>query len=319
MDEKLDIGGVLNRVFDIYREQATLLLPAALILFVPVAIIAGIIQTGGTNLIFAVVVIATGIVATYWYQGMVVEAVRDMEDDKRDFTIGGLFQAVTPVLGPLIGAGLLAGLGIAVGLLLLIIPGLILLSFWAVVAPVIVIERSGIVDAFKRSMGLVRGTAKQVFGVIVLLFILQFLVSTMLQAIGAGIGDNPGTRGIASLIGQVLVAPLSALAAAVMYFELRRLHGEEPIPGGPEGAGGGAAASRGASSGGESWGGGESSRSGESRSSQGSQEGGGGWSRSSEGSGEGGSGGSQAGTTSRSEEQPGSSGTGSSGESSRNS
>jgi hypothetical protein len=37
----------------------------------------------------------------------------------------------------------------------------------------------------------------------------------------------------ADLITNVLIAPLSALAAAVIYFEVRRLHGETALPATP--------------------------------------------------------------------------------------
>ena len=40
-------------------------------------------------------------------------------------------------------------------MVLLIVPGLILLTIWAVIAPVIVVERSGVIDAFRRSRELV--------------------------------------------------------------------------------------------------------------------------------------------------------------------
>ena len=52
---------------------------------------------------------------------------------------------------PLLVAGLLAGICIALGFVLLIVPGLVLLTIWAVIAPVIVIERTGALEAFGRS------------------------------------------------------------------------------------------------------------------------------------------------------------------------
>ena len=55
-------------------------------------------------------------------------------------------------------AGILAGIAIGIGLLfLLFAPGLFLLTIWAVLAPVIVIERVGAIESFGRSRGLVRG------------------------------------------------------------------------------------------------------------------------------------------------------------------
>jgi MFS family permease len=234
MTQNLDIGGVLERVFRYYRDQAGLLLPAALILFLVPAIINGAIRAGSPNLLLILVSIAVGIVATYWFQGMVVEAVRDMQDGRRDFDLGGLFRSAMPVIAPLVGAGILAGFGIAIGFILLIVPGLILLTIWAVVAPAIVVERKGVFEAFGRSRELVRGNGWQVFGVLVILFIIQFVAGLILGAIAGGIADNVVGYSVGQLLSSVLVAPLSALAAATLYFELRRLKGEPAVGAGRE-------------------------------------------------------------------------------------
>jgi hypothetical protein len=68
-----------------------------------------------------------------------------------------MLESVWPVLLGLIVASFLYGIGVAIGLILLIVPGLIVLTWWAVVAPVIVIERAGIIEAFGRSRRLVDG------------------------------------------------------------------------------------------------------------------------------------------------------------------
>jgi hypothetical protein len=89
-----------------------------------------------------------GIAAGTLYQGMVVNLVRDVQDARRDFSAGELLSSATPFILPLIGAGILAGLGIGIGLFLLLVPGLFLLTIWAVIAPVIVVEKSTVLAAF---------------------------------------------------------------------------------------------------------------------------------------------------------------------------
>ena len=107
MNAKLDTGRVFERIFDIYRDQFTLLIPAALILFIPVAILNGIVLAGGGALA-ALITAAISLIATYWYQGMVVEAVVDILDGRRDHTVGSLFSSVSPFIWTLVGAGVLA-------------------------------------------------------------------------------------------------------------------------------------------------------------------------------------------------------------------
>jgi hypothetical protein len=155
MPTKLDTARLFERLFEVYRAQFTLIVPAAILVFLPVALLNGaLVAGGGAGL--AIVGLLLSLVATFWLQGMVIEAVRDMQDGRRDFSLGGLFRSVMPVLPKLIGIGVLTGIGIAIGLVLLIVPGLILMTWWAVVGPAVVIERRG-TDAWGRSRGLVRG------------------------------------------------------------------------------------------------------------------------------------------------------------------
>ncbi|HEX2085432.1 MAG TPA: hypothetical protein VHF89_07100 [Solirubrobacteraceae bacterium] len=228
MSAKLDTAGVFERLFAVYRTQFTLIVPAAFVVFLPVAILNGAFAAGG-ELWLALIGALLSVAATFLLQGMVIEAVRDIQDGRRDFTIGGLFRSVLPVLPMLVGIGLLAGLGIALGFLLLIVPGLVLLTWWAVVGPSVVIERRGI-DAFGRSRDLVRGNAWQVFGVIVVVFLIQLVADTALAALFGG--DSFAGQGIASLLSGALVAPIAAIAAALVYLELRALKGEAPPPAG---------------------------------------------------------------------------------------
>jgi hypothetical protein len=225
MTQKLDVGNVFERIFAVYRDQFTLLIPAALVVFVPIALIDAAISSGG-NVLLALVGLAVGFVGTYWYQGMVVEAVKDIMDGRRDHTVGSLLSSVAPVIMTLVAAGILAGLGVLLGLIVFIVPGLFLLTIWALIAPVIVVERAGVAEAFGRSRALVKGHGWQVFAVIVVLFLLAAVLTGVTQAIFVAISDSIIGYGLASLITNVLVAPLSALAASVMYFELKRLRGE---------------------------------------------------------------------------------------------
>ena len=73
-------------------------------------------------------------------------------------------QAAVPYLLPVAAAGILAAIGITIGLVLIIVPGLILLTFWCLIVPFIVIGDAGPIDAFGKSMRTVRGYAWNVFG-----------------------------------------------------------------------------------------------------------------------------------------------------------
>ena len=161
------------------------------------------------------------------YTGMVVRLVDDVRDGRLDQSAGELARSVGPVLLPLIAVSILAGLGIAIGFLLLIVPGLILVTLWAVVAPVTVVERPRVLAAFGRSRELVRGNGWQVFGVIVLFVLIFIAIGIVLGIVGAVLGDAGEV--ILNYLGSVITAPLVALASAVLYFELRPPGPEVPV------------------------------------------------------------------------------------------
>jgi hypothetical protein len=232
MKRKLDVGGTLSQIFSTYGDQAGVLLPVAFGLFLLVAVINGIIAG---SLILLPLGLAVSVVAATLYQGMVVGLVRDVQDGRRDSSVGELIEATWPVVLPLIGAGILAGLGIGIGFFLFIIPGLILLTIWSVIAPVIVVERSGVIDAFGRSRTLVKGNGWPVFGVIFVVFLITAFASGILGAIGMGISDSFGMRVLVNVIASTLTAPIAALAASTIYFNLLE-PGSEPASDAPSSA-----------------------------------------------------------------------------------
>jgi hypothetical protein len=217
MERSIDGGSVISRTFNIYVDQASVLLPAAAVVFVIEGILSAVLIAASPAL--ALVSIILTIVASTLFTGMVVELVADLQDGRRDASAGKLLRAAVPVLGQLVLVGIIAGFGIAIGFVLIIVPGLILLTIWSVAAPVVVLERPGALRALGRSRELVRGNGWQVFGVIVVLVILVGVVAAILDAIGAAAGTGVGL--VVRVIVGVLTAPLPALAEAVLYFELR--------------------------------------------------------------------------------------------------
>ena len=209
-----DLAGTLRMVDD----QAPVLLPASAVVFVITGIVTALLVAAAPAL--ALLALLLSLVATTLFTGMVVELVADLQDGRRDHSAGQLLRTATPVLGQLILVGIVAGIGIVIGFLLIIVPGLILVTIWSVAAPVVVLERPGVFAALGRSRELVRGNGWQVFGVIFVLFFLILFVGSAIEIAADSAGTAVGL--VARVIVGVLSAPFSALAAAVLYFELRR-------------------------------------------------------------------------------------------------
>lgn len=229
---RISVGEVVNEAFAVYSQNAGALLGSAVVVFVIVGLVAGLLQTGGVLLgLIAAIVRLVGYAV---YTGFVVRLVQDVRDGRRDQTVGDLFSAAAPAIVPLIAFGILYGIGVGIGLVLLIVPGLILGTFWAVGAPAIVVEEVGPMEAFGRSWRLVRGDAWSVFGTLFVVFLIVILVGIVLGLIAIPIGS--GATVVAAIVSTVVTAPVFALTASVMYFDLAGGEGAAappPPPAGP--------------------------------------------------------------------------------------
>ena len=208
----------MSRIWDIYRKQFPVLFGTAIVLYA-VQFVIYLTLSASAGVALTILFWALSIL----YQGMVVKLVQDVQDGRRDHSVFDLVRSVDPVFWPLVAVSLLFGLGVAVGFVLLVVPGVILMVIWAVVAPVTVLERPGVFAAFRRSRELVRGNGWNVFGVIVVVFLAVVIVS-----IAAGLGSaSLGSvgRAVVQWVVNAGVAPLTALSASVLYFALRGGHG----------------------------------------------------------------------------------------------
>jgi hypothetical protein len=217
--KRIGVGDVIGETFSVYSRHVVALIGSAFAVFVVVGLVTGILQRAG-GVLLLLLAAAVGLAGQALYTGFVVQLVRDVRDGRRDQTVGDLFSAAAPFILPLIGFGVLFGLGAAIGFLLIIIPGLILVTFWSLGAPAIVVEGIGPIDAFGRSWRLVRGQAWQVFGVLVVVFVIVVVIQIVLSAIANPIGSGEVSTWIASIISGTLTAPIFAIAVTVMYFEL---------------------------------------------------------------------------------------------------
>ena len=121
---------------------------------------------------------------------------------------------------PVLGVAILMGIGVAIGFILLIVPGLILMCVWYVAIPAAVIERPGVIGAFGRSAELTKGHRWTIFAVYLIFFVIGVGVGVFL------VGSVMATQSvvvtvIVSVVIGMLVAIWSGAAQAVAYHDLR--------------------------------------------------------------------------------------------------
>jgi len=121
---------------------------------------------------------------------------------------------------PLIVLALIAGILFLLATLLLIVPGLILITMWFVGTQVCVVERLGPWTSLKRSAQLTKGHRWKIFGLMLLLIIASVIGSTLIELVLSPFGSFILTAG-ASLIWNAIWGAYYAVAVVVAYHDLR--------------------------------------------------------------------------------------------------
>jgi hypothetical protein len=212
-----------------YKAHAKHLLAIAFVIYLAAAVIAALLALVGA--IGAVLGFVVEIIAAFLLQATLVKAVQDVRDGRVDLSIRETVSAATPYIWGVFAASFLAGIAIAIGLALLIVPGLYLITIWAVIVPIIVLEGVGVFASFGRSYKLVRGHGWHVFGTLVLLFVILLVVQLILGLIFVVL---PGfwRTGLSSIISGTLIAPFVALVVTLVYY---RLSGDAQVTASPGG------------------------------------------------------------------------------------
>jgi hypothetical protein len=216
MNTQVSVGAVISRTLDIYGKRFGLLIAMAAVLFIPAGIVRAIVDQAG--LLGSVLGSVIQIVAITVYSGAVVRVVQAENSGAELGSLGEIFSSVKDRIWPLFWVGLVSGIAIGFGIILLLVPGLILMTIWAVFQPAIVVEHISF-GSLGRSRQLVKGKGWSVFGIIVVVFILQAVVAALTSVIGLAIGGVIGLF-IAAVILSVFLLPIEGLVHSVLYFSL---------------------------------------------------------------------------------------------------
>lgn len=151
-------------------------------------------------------------------------AIEDLNGGRPQF--GECLSGAISVLLPLIAIGFVAAIGISIGFLFLMVPGIYLALSWAVAIPVLVQERAGVFGSLSRSRALTRGSRWRMLAMFVVLFVTLWVLQIPLAMLGA-VGSSFGSAFIGPAIATGIAATLSSVMgttiAAVSYIELRRI------------------------------------------------------------------------------------------------
>ena len=149
-------------------------------------------------------------------------AIRMMAGEK---TSAGamLLRIAHPIFWPLVVLSVIQSVAIACGLVLLVVPGVILLGMWMIAAPVMVVERLGIVDSLQRSAELTKGsrfTGISTFVAAILLSLVVLVAGLAVIYVGLEL-DKPLllVAMVEWLLGAVYMALLAPLQATIYVLQ----------------------------------------------------------------------------------------------------
>jgi hypothetical protein len=210
-------GEIWSEAFRIYKENAANLLLIVAVVVVPLTLVSAVIVQTGTTIVGLLVGAAIGIIIWAVLQAAILRgAAQATIGDTVD--IEASYRWGLARFGSVLLVALLVGIVVAVGFLLLIIPGFIFLVFLSVSEPALIVENRRGTEAMSRSWNLVRGHFWHALVVILVAAIITGVIQGILSAIG---GDNWFVAWIFTAIAQIITAPFTALVTVLLYLDLR--------------------------------------------------------------------------------------------------
>lgn len=134
-------------------------------------------------------------------------------------TIGDCLSKGLNRVMPVLGVGLLVSVAWMLGFMLLVVPGFIIMTIFAVAIPVAVVERPGVINSLKRSAQLTKDNRWRIFGIFIVLMLISFIanmISAFLNIIDIDVIEDVVSVAISAFLGA-----LNAVVVAVTYHDLR--------------------------------------------------------------------------------------------------
>ncbi|WP_206185875.1 hypothetical protein [Sphingosinicella sp. BN140058] len=223
---KIDIGRVIQGGVSAIEANAPAYFLASLLLAgIPTFLVYFLVDQGVESFSVAAITLAVvsgfvTFVSTYLLQAALTRsAILTLSGSPADVR-GSVIASLRMVL-PMIGLAILSGLGIVAGLALLIVPGIMLYVAWAVAVPVLVHERTGIVESLSRSAELTKGSRWMIFALLLLYLFASAAFEAMVARMGTADLQSPLTTALLNGFSAAVTTLIGAAMLASLYLELR--------------------------------------------------------------------------------------------------
>ncbi len=213
----ISVSVVLGTALDVYRRLWLRSVVVAGLVYAVVSLATALGDRGSTAASLVAGILS--LVGSLLVQGALVEVVRDLHEGRAPAPVGEYYDRTRGRLGTLFGASLLYGIGVAIGFVLLIVPGLIALARWSLVVPLVMIEKCSVSEAFARSRKLVKGQTGSVLWVLIIsgffVVVAELLIHLALQGLplfwAVWVGGT---------IAGAIAGPFNAHVLTVLYYKL---------------------------------------------------------------------------------------------------
>ena len=210
----MQISEVLGEAFALYRRLFRRSVVVAGLIFAVVALAQALAARSGTAIALFVSLLLS-LVGGLLVQGALVEVVRDLREGRPPAPVNEYYDRTRGRLGTLVGASIAYGFGVLFGFVLLVIPGLIAIARWSLIVPLVMIEKLGWRDAFRRSSELVRGQTGRVLALVVIADIIVAVVSSFFTFLPGFVGAWVG-----GTVAGAIAVPFEAYVLTILYYRL---------------------------------------------------------------------------------------------------
>jgi hypothetical protein len=230
------VRGVYAETFHTFSRHAGFLLLLGALVFVPLGLLDAAVNRLGSihvghvselaDLAVAALVVGfvaqaiTSLLGEVFYSGAVALTIAHGEPGERP-TLLGIARSLS--YGRLIAVDILFGGVVAIGLVLLVVPGVVAFTWFALAGPLVELEGRGVRESFALSRRLVRGHSWTVLAVLGPITLASELLTDVVLGLSHGAIHSAF---LGSWIGEtatnVALSPFYAVAAVLIALDLRR-------------------------------------------------------------------------------------------------
>ncbi len=227
LEQPKSIGGLIADAVRCYRLHPGLFAQITLAVVVPYALIVLLIdgrgllsQGGGSASAGLLVVVLDLLLVGPLISALHVNAVVEVGQGRRP-QISAVLARGGRVLPVVAAAQIVAALVTPLGFILLIVPGLLLLARWAVVAQTAALEGVNWIGALRRSGELTAGCYLHVLALVISVGVINAVILGVGTALSRSGSGRSAVAVILGIVFEMTTLSFSALCSAMLYFDLR--------------------------------------------------------------------------------------------------